>query len=288
MTHWAKSNDFYIADNTMIGMHDRTRVHGWARVEDPAPITSYNAVKVYGQGHVVCHNYIAYYHDAITVDTHGRPEGGPGEHCASIDIYNNDIFVMADNFIEADGGAHNIRIYNNRGINVYHSALSGQPVFGGPAYYIRNIVHTSGDGLKFSARPAGLVVYNNTFCTETRVRQYSNGQFQEQPVHGAPARPAYAVVDELHVVHLLRLQRLPNQARCKTVVPLGATDGSTPGFHADLPRNQGWSGQWHAVVSITGSIQCGNRSGKNGVMLDYDVFEGVEPLDPQTGRGFTS
>ena len=180
MTHWAKSNDFYIADNTMIGMHDRTRVHGWARVEDPAPITSYNAVKVYGQGHVVCHNYIAYYHDAICIDTHGRPEGGPGEHCASIDFYNNDIFLMADNFIETDGGAHNLRVYNNRGINVWHSALSSQPVFGGPAYFIRNVVHTSGDSLKFSARPTGMVVYNNTFCTETRVSSVLQWPLQEQ------------------------------------------------------------------------------------------------------------
>ncbi len=74
---------------------------------------------------------------------------------------------MADNFIETDGGAHNLRVYNNRGINVWHSALSSQPVFGGPAYFIRNIVHTSGDSLKFSARPTGMIVYNNTFCTET-------------------------------------------------------------------------------------------------------------------------
>ena len=85
---------------------------------------------------------------------------------------------MADNFIETDGGAHNLRVYNNRGINVWHSALSSQPVFGGPAYFIRNVIHTAGDALKFSARPTGMMVFNNTFCTETRVSSYSNGHFR--------------------------------------------------------------------------------------------------------------
>ena len=281
MTHWAKSNDFYIADNTMIGMHDRTRVHGWARVEDPAPITSYNAVKVYGQGHVVCHNYIAYYHDAITIDTHGRPEGGPGEHCASIDIYNNDIFVMADNFIEADGGAHNIRIYNNRGVNVYHSALSGQPVFGGPAYYIRNIVHTSGDGLKFSARPAGLVVYNNTFCTETRVRQYSNGQFRnnlflghlpDQPTLSSMSYTSYTSFDyngyriKPEAKPLFQWAQPTDRLQDFTLTSRGTKDGPGGGTQ--------WFQSLEAFSAATGQEQ-------NGVMLDYDVFEGVAPLDPQ-------
>jgi len=281
MTHWAKSNDFYIADNTMIGMHDRTRNHGWARLEDPAPITSYNAVKVYGQGHVVCHNYIAYYHDAITVDTHGRPEGGPGEHCASIDIYNNDIFLMADNFIEADGGAHNIRIYNNRGINVYHSALSGQPVFGGPAYYIRNIVHTSGDSLKFSARPTGLVVYNNTFCTETRPRQYSNGQFRnnlfmghlpDQPTLSSMSYTSYTSFDyngyriKPEAKPLFQWAQPADRLQDFTLTSRGTKDGPGNGTQ--------WFQSLEAFSAATGQE-------KNGVMLDYDVFEGVEPLDPE-------
>lgn len=279
MTHWAQSNDFYIADNTMLGMHDRTRVHGWARVEDPAPITSYNAVKVYGQGHVVCHNFIAYYHDAITIDTHGRPEGGPGEHCASIDIYNNDIFVMADNFIEADGGAHNIRIYDNRGVNVYHSALSGQPVFGGPAYYIRNIVHTSGDGLKFSARPAGLVVYNNTFCTEIRVQQYSNGHFRnnlfmghlpDQPTLSSMSYTSYTSFDyngyrvKPDANPLFHWAQPTERLQDYTLTFRGVNEGPGDGT------------EWFASLA---AFQAATGQEKHGVMLDYDVFEGVAPLD---------
>ncbi|QDV41128.1 hypothetical protein Enr13x_09660 [Stieleria neptunia] len=280
MTHWAKSNDFYIADNTMIGMHDRDRVHGWARVPDPAPITSYNAVKVYGQGHVVCHNYIAYYHDAICIDTHGRPEGGPGEHCASIDFYNNDIFVMADNFIETDGGAHNLRVYDNRGVNVWHSALSSQPVFGGPAYFIRNVIHTSGDSLKFSARPTGMVVYNNTFCTETRVRQYSNGHFRnnlfmghlpDQPTLSSMSYTSYTSFDyngyrtKPEAKPLFQWAQPTDRLQDFTLSSRGIKDGPGNGTQ--------WFQSLDAFSAATGQE-------KHGVMLDYDVFEGVEPLDP--------
>ena len=276
MTHWAGSNDFYIADNTMIGMHDRTRVHGWARLPDPAPITSYNAVKVYGQGHVVCHNYVAYYHDAICIDTHGRPEGGPGEHCASIDFYNNDIFVMADNFIETDGGAHNLRVYNNRGLNVWHSALSSQPVFGGPAYFIRNIVHASGDSLKFSARPTGMVVYNNTFCTETRPSQYSNGHFRnnlflghrlDQPTLSSMSYTSYTSFDyngyriKPQANPLFRWTQATNRLQDYALSGRRGAEG-TQSFQS-----------LREFSAATGQEQ-------HGVMLDYDVLERARPADP--------
>lgn len=277
MTHWAGSNDFYIADNVFIGTHDRNRVHGWARLPDPAPIDTYNAVKVYGQGHVVCHNYIAYYHDAICIDTHGRPEGGPGEHCASIDFYNNDIFVMADNFIETDGGAHNLRVYNNRGINVWHSALSSQPVFGGPAYFIRNVVHSVGDSLKFSARPTGMIVYNNTFCSETRIRDYSNGHFRnnlflgnqlDEPTLSSMSYTSYTSFDyngyrnKPDAEPLFRwTQPSKNLRDYALAARQDDEDGATQSFQS-----------LEAFSAATGQE-------KHGIMLDYDVLVRVEPPD---------
>src|SRR5690606_39966713 len=60
MTHSADSKDFYISDNIMIGTHDPDTLIGWYGFENPSPLTSYYAVKVYGQGHVISHNYIAY------------------------------------------------------------------------------------------------------------------------------------------------------------------------------------------------------------------------------------
>lgn len=177
MTYSADSKDFYIADNVMIGRHDPDTLVGWYGLEKPSPLTSYYAIKVYGQSHVVCHNYIAYFHDGICVDTHGLPEAG--KKSVSIDFYRNDIFNVADDFIEADGGSHNIRVFENRGFNAYHAALSAQPVFGGPVYFIRNICYNvPGTALKYTIRPAGIFTYHNTFVAEASINNFSNGHFR--------------------------------------------------------------------------------------------------------------
>ncbi len=176
VSYSADSRDFYIADNIMTGRHDPDTLVGWYGLEKPAPLTSYYAIKVYGQGHVVCHNSISFFHDGVCIDTHGLPE--EGKHCVSIDIYRNDIFNMSDDFIEADGGVHNIRVFENRGLNSYHSALSAQPVFGGPVYFIRNICyHIPGTALKYTVRPAGIYTLHNTFIAEAAITNFSNGHF---------------------------------------------------------------------------------------------------------------
>jgi hypothetical protein len=151
---------------------------GWYGLEHPAPLTSYYAIKVYGQSHVVCHNSISYFHDGICVDTHGLPEEGK-PLCVSIDFYRNDIFNMADDFIEADGGVHNIRVFENRGFNSYHAALSAQPIFGGPVYFIRNICYNvPGTALKYTVRPSGIITYQNTFVADVGIANFSNGHFR--------------------------------------------------------------------------------------------------------------
>jgi hypothetical protein len=162
----------------MVGRHDPDTLVGWYGLKEPAPLTSYYAIKVYGQSHVVCHNSIAYFHDGICVDTHGLPEEGK-PLCVSIDFYRNDIFNMADDFIEADGGVHNIRVFENRGFNSYHSALSAQPVFGGPVYFFRNICYNvPGTALKYTVRPSGIFTYQNTFVTDVAITNFSNGHFR--------------------------------------------------------------------------------------------------------------
>ena len=281
MTHWAGSNDFYIADNTMIGMHDRTKNHGWAGLDDPAPITSYNAIKVYGQGHVVCHNDISYYHDAICVDTHGRPEGGPGKQCASIDIHNNDIFLMADDFIEADGGVHNIRIFDNRGINSYHSAMSGQPVFGGPAYYIRNVCYTSARALKFSARPTGLVVYNNTFCTDVNPSSYSNAHFRNNLILGNnPDRPTLSSMSYTSYTSFDYNGYREKPEADPLFVWWQPTD-TLQDFTFSYGGRSRSEGDGVRRFDSLEAFSAATGQESHGVMLDYDVLESVQPPDPE-------
>jgi hypothetical protein len=164
VTYSADSKDFYIADNVMIGRHDPDTLVGWYGLEKPSPLSSYYAIKVYGQSHVVCHNSISYFHDGICVDTHGLPEEGKPK-CASIDFYRNDIFNMADDFIEADGGVHNIRVFENRGFNSYHSALSAQPVFGGPVYFLpKYLLQRSGHGAKVYGQTCWYLCLSKYFC----------------------------------------------------------------------------------------------------------------------------
>lgn len=184
---WSGSKYFYIADNVFIGRHDPKRLQSWwwpeiwGKFENyPAEITSDYAVKVYGQGHVVAYNYAANWHDGITSATYGNPDGTgpdgtPGENedriPVSIDIYNNDITNTADNCIEADGGARNIRVFRNRCFNSTGGALSSQPIFGGPNYVFQNLVYntTTGSAVKYIDYPSGILVYQNTFIGSVHV-----------------------------------------------------------------------------------------------------------------------
>jgi hypothetical protein len=181
-TEWSGSKDFYIADDVFIGRHDPQKLQSWWTPEVwskfpgyPAPITSEYAVKVYGQGHVVAWNYVANWHDGIDIATYGSPDGTPHEIedrvPVAIDFYNNDFSNMADNCIEADGGARNIRVFENRCFNSAGGAFSAQPIFGGPLYVYRNLAYntTTGGPLKFVDTPAGVLVYQNTFIGQGRL-----------------------------------------------------------------------------------------------------------------------
>jgi hypothetical protein len=178
---WSGSKDFYIADNVFIGRHNPEKLQSWftpnvwARFPGyPALITSEYAVKIYGQGHVVAYNYVANWHDGIDIATYGDPDGTPNELRdrvpVSIDFYGNDFYNMADNCIEADGGAHNIRVFRNRCFNSAGGALSAQPTFGGPLYFYQNLVYntTTGGPLKLVDTPAGVLVYQNTLIGQGR------------------------------------------------------------------------------------------------------------------------
>lgn len=182
---WSGSRDFYIADNVIIGRHDPSKMMSWTGKlwsnlpGFPELLLSEYAIKVYGQGHVVTHNYLANWHDGVDVSTYGEPDGtpdvasekitGPTElndhEAASIDFYGNDIYNVGDNCIESDGGSHNIRVFENRCFNSAAASLSAQPIFGGPVYFYRNLVYNSpsAGALKFADTPAGVLVYQNTF-----------------------------------------------------------------------------------------------------------------------------
>ena len=185
---WAGSKDFYIADNVFIGRHDPKKLLSWWPVDVwskfpgfPQLLTSEYAVKVYGQGHVVAHNYLANWHDGIDIATYGTPSDDPERVPVSIDFYGNDFTNIDDNCIETDGGAHNIRVFENRCFNSAAGGLSAQPSFGGPTYFFWNIVYnaTTGGPLKLFDGGAGILVYQNTFFGQgTLLGPVSNVHFR--------------------------------------------------------------------------------------------------------------
>ena len=178
---WSGSKNFYIADNVFIGRHDPDRMMGWSGAiwqkfpGYPELLTSEYAIKVYGQGHVVAHNYLADWHDGVDIATYGNPDGTPNEipdrFPMSIDFYGNDFYNMGDNCVETDGGGRNIRVFRNRCFNSAAGALSAQPLFGGPVYFFQNLVYNGpGSGsLKYVSTPAGIICYQNTFVGEVNV-----------------------------------------------------------------------------------------------------------------------
>jgi len=280
VTQYAGSKNFYIADNVMIGRDDRYRLIGWAQYGKykPTPLKSYCAVKVYGQGHVICHNYIAYFHDGIDVCTHGTPPQAQDQKAVSIDIYNNDIYVMVDDVIEADGGVHNIRVMRNRGFNAAHHGLSAQPVFGGPAYFYRNIVYNvpMGGAVKNGgANPAGVLVYHNTFVAEnSNVRGNSNMHYRNNLFMGTdhPERPVLGKLTYTSYTTLDYDGYRPN----RNGKPQFVWKSPAPGTLRDYALQP--SG--YETFATLAEFHRATGQEAHGVVVDYDVFRNVRPPDP--------
>ncbi len=281
ISEYAGSTNFYIADNVLIGRDDRYRLLGWANSRSlygENKMYSYIGIKVYGSGHVICHNAIAYFHDAIAVSTYGTPEPQQELKAVSIDIYNNDIHLMADDFIEADGGVHNIRVMRNRGVNAAQCGLSAQPVFGGPAYFIRNVVYhiPTGCALKFMSKPTGLYVSHNTFISEnTNPQTFSNAHFRNNLFLGtdAPGRPVAV---------------FPFATAYSTSDYNGYRPNASEGNYRWVAPPLGESRNYSITTSENGKVYSSLESlaaasglEKHGVAIDYDIFENLRAPDAE-------
>ena len=287
-TEYAGSSDFYIADNIFLGrIEERNLLVGWtgrfwksAGPYGSHEMRSYYAVKVYGPGHVIAHNAIAYFHDGIGVSTYGTPSQDPERRASSIDIYNNDIHMSGDDFVETDGGVHNIRVYNNRGVNAAHGGYSSQPVFGGPAYFIRNLLYhvPSGVAFKFSAKAAGVFAYHNTIIGEqvagdpTSNMHYRNNLFlgRDTPDRGvmtwANATEAYSSDYNGY---------RPNKGVAEQYRWLAPKGGPGGGRVMYEPQSDDWR-----TFSTLEEFRAATGQEKHGLELDFDIFEQMTPPDP--------
>ncbi len=153
--------DVYVCDNTIEGLD----VWPWVFDADATSHWDDEAVKIQGWGVDACHNKIVGFGDTIINKNIGA---------RAYDFYGNDISDSFDG-TELDEGAGNARLFNNRWTNVW-DGLSIQPIYGGPAYILRNVVYNAvTEQMKLHAeiepdgvtqkQPSGMLIYHNTFVS---------------------------------------------------------------------------------------------------------------------------
>jgi len=282
-TEYAGSSDFYIADNIFLGRNENQLLIGWTGrywagvgPYGSHEMRSYYAVKVYGPGHVIAHNAAAYFHDAFGISTYGTPESDPERRASSIDIYNNDIHMSGDDFIETDGGVHNIRVFNNRGVNAAHGGYSSQPVFGGPAYFYRNILYhvPSGVSFKFSAKAAGVFAWHNTLISEqtagdpTANMHYRNNLFMGRDT---PDRGVMRWANATDVYSSDYNGYRPNKGVEEQYRWLAPKPGETT-YESDRSETKSYP-TLEAFRAATGQEE-------HGIEVDFDIFQDLVPPDP--------
>jgi hypothetical protein len=309
---YARSSNFYIADNTFVGREDPDHLLGWysgpSRVPGtpswqaiwsslpnrptpyPAPIHSYAAVKLYGSGHVVAYNRVTRFHDGITFDTHGVPDGYPDPGAgpslvprASMpvanDFYNNDISHSADNCFELDGSMHNMRAMRNRCFNIAGQMASSQPTFAGPTYYIRNVVYNNWVGAIKWAHAAGSLYYNNTFTTRLGgltsggSNQGSNFQFYNNLVLGQNGGETLVELGSFTNYSALDYNGYRPNDWAETSFQL-----NSPPFHiaADYNPKNLVTRRYPTLAAY----QQETRQDLHSILIDWDVFTRASPPNP--------
>jgi hypothetical protein len=153
-------SDFYLCDNELEGPLSWPHVY----TDDGGQFANVDGIMVFGTGHVVCHNRLVGFGDALKTGEDGM---------RGVDFFGNDVLSAYDNGIELDGSLRNVRAFDNRLVNQY-AALSFQPIYGGPAYAVRNVVvNVAHEQLKLHSlggveETSGAVVLHNTFVSPAR------------------------------------------------------------------------------------------------------------------------
>ena len=174
MSSLPDQQNFYIADNLLEGRLVWPCVYASTDTAcngNPAVSGTHandDGIQVMGNGHVVAHNTISGFGDAMKTEEDGA---------VSVDFYGNDVLWSYDNAIELDGSARNTRALRNRITNVY-APLSFQPIYGGPGYAIRNVIVNSPDEpfklhSEGSTPTVGAVILHNTVIRGQREVQCS-------------------------------------------------------------------------------------------------------------------
>ena len=286
---WSGSKDFTITDNDFNGRHDPDHMMAWSGARwlqfpgYPEYLASEYAIKIYGQGHVVAYNHITNFHDGIDIATYGAPDGVPqstissdneirDRYPESDDFYGNDISNMGDNCFEMDGSGRNMRVFRNRCFNLAEQALSTQPGFAGPFYWVRNVVYNSFvSALKYFENSPGILTYNNTIIASAVPGPAQNMHFRNN---------LFIAMGDVDQVFALNSPANTNDADYDGFRPnpgkADAFEWNTPDFatridYAHPPVKR--------VYKSLADFTAATGQEKHGVLLDYDSFIHVTPPD---------
>lgn len=273
-----RSDDFYIADNTIIGRNPSDRFNprsggAWGRTE------SGYAINLAGQGHVVCYNRAENFWDAINVFTNSLADPAYGQQSRAIDFYNNDLFNVTDNFIESDGGYGNIRILRNRCFNGMAAPLSIQPVYAGPVYWIRNVLYNAHRGGRAFKLEAGVndnvIVFHNTLTNHwTNSGGLEFGDVRNNLFMG----PAHFVIER-------------EKERRKSVLDIGFqdSDGGVLDYNAHrvgLPFESPFRVNGKAFATLDAMAKATGYGRHSLAIENYDIFvDAQEPEHAPSNKG---
>lgn len=192
----AGQRDFYVCDNDL----DGRLVWPWTFEPDAGSHWDDRGIDLNGDGHVIGHNRLRGFGDPIVNKT---------RLSRAWDVYGNDILDSYDG-TELDEAAGNVRFFGNRWTNVM-VPISLQPVFGGPAYVLRNVAFNAPEeqikmkSLGAVEEPSGMLIWHNTFVSprialnlQTPITQ--RGFRIENNLFVGPTAPAGRTVDWTAVV----------------------------------------------------------------------------------------
>ncbi|CAN5785688.1 hypothetical protein BH09MYX1_BH09MYX1_45600 [soil metagenome] len=154
LTTNANANGYYVADNVLEGRLVWPAVYK----DDSGAHANDDGINLRGSGNVIAYNRLSGFGDAMKTEQ---------DQNRANDFYGNDVLWTYDNGVELDGCQGNCRAFRNRWTNTY-ATTSFQPIFGGPAYLLRNvIVNVADEPFKLHAlggvtSPSGVVILHNT------------------------------------------------------------------------------------------------------------------------------
>lgn len=132
-----------------------------------------DGLRIPGEGNCAFNNTMAGFGDACAVQD--------GVFSAAVFFYRNRIEMTGDDACEGDYSTRNFAFYDNHVSNCA-TALSLDPVWGGPVYFFRNIiVNTTRGPFKLNNTNSGFMIYNNTIIRTNGLTDWA----WAQPNNGA-------------------------------------------------------------------------------------------------------